>query len=81
MPIYRKDDDMITLNDIASMSDESVLALVDKIQDVLGRQEQGGSVGTELQEAVAAGITDGSKPKAFCTRAQAAVMVLRASKK
>lgn len=82
MPIYkRKDDDMITVNDIASMSDEAVLALVDKIQDVLGKQEQGGSVGAELQEAVAAGITDGSKPKALCTRAQAAVMVLRASKK
>ena len=30
-----------------------------------------------IEEAVAAGITDGSSPNAFCTRAQAAVMVLR----
>ncbi len=81
MPIYRKDDDMITLNDIASMSDEAVLALVDKIQDVLGKQVQSGSVGAELQEAVAMGITDGSKPKGLCTRAQAAVMVKRAIEK
>lgn len=79
MPIYkRRDDDMITLEDISAMSEETVLALVDKIQNVLGKQEQTGKVAEELQEAVAAGITDGSKPKAFCTRAQAAVMVLRA---
>lgn len=35
----------------------------------------------ELAEAKALGVTDGSTPGAFCTRAQAAVMTLRASKK
>lgn len=82
MPAYkRKDDDMITIEDIKQMDEATVLALVDKIQNVLGKQEQTGSVGEELKEAVAAGITDGSKPKALCTRAQAAVMVKRALEK
>lgn len=36
-----------------------------------------GTLAPELQEAVDAGITDGSSPNAFCTRAQAAVMVKR----
>ena len=69
---------MITKDDIASMDEETVLALANKIQNVLGMQEQTGKVGVELQKAVALGITDGSSPKAFCTRAQCAVMVKRA---
>lgn len=81
MPIYeRSSADMITMEDIKSMNEETVLALVDKIQNVLGKQEQGGTVGEELQEAVKMGITDGNRPKALCTRAQAAVMVKRAVK-
>lgn len=71
---------MITKEDIASMDEETTLALSNKIQNVLGMQEQTGKVGEELQEAVALGITDGSSPKAFCTRAQAAVMIKRAMK-
>ena len=34
----------------------------------------------ELQEAVAMGITDGTRPEDACTRAEAAIMVLRAKK-
>lgn len=34
----------------------------------------------ELQEAVAMGITDGTRPEDACTRAEAAIMVLRAVK-
>lgn len=37
----------------------------------------GGTLAPELEEAVTMGITDGSNPNAFCTRAQAAVMVKR----
>ncbi|MBR2927564.1 MAG: M15 family metallopeptidase [Oscillospiraceae bacterium] len=81
MPKYeRSNAEMITKDDIASMDEETVLALANKIQNVLGMQEQTGKVGVELQEAVALGITDGSSPKAFCTRAQAAVMIKRAVK-
>lgn len=78
MPPYERSGDMITIEDINSMDETAVLALAAKLQNVLGQQAQTGSVGDELQEAIAAGITDGSKPKAFCTRAQAAVMVKRA---
>ena len=35
----------------------------------------------ELEEAVAAGITDGSRPKGYATREEAAIMVLRAAGK
>lgn len=80
MPTYERSGDMITIDDINSMDETTVLALAAKLQNVLGQQAQTGSVGDELQEAVAAGITDGSRPKAFCTRAQAAVMVKRAMK-
>lgn len=80
MPLY-KEDEMITEKSIEEMSDAAVLALASRIQTILGRQEQSGKVGKELQEAVALGITDGSSPKAFCTRAQAAVMVKRAMSK
>lgn len=78
MPAYERRGDVITIEDINSMDSETVLALASKLQNVLGQQAQTGSVGDELQEAVAAGITDGSRPKAWCTRAQAAVMVKRA---
>ncbi|MBR2927546.1 MAG: M15 family metallopeptidase [Oscillospiraceae bacterium] len=81
MPIYeRSSADMITMEDVKSMSEETTLALWNKIQNVLGEQEQTGKVGEELREAVEMGITDGSRPKAACTRAQAAVMVKRAVK-
>ena len=80
MPIYQEEEEMITEKSIAEMSDSTVLALANRVQAVLGRQEQSGRVGEELQEAVTLGITDGSAPKAFCTRAQAAVMIKRAVK-
>ena len=45
----------------------------------MGRQPVSPALAAELQEAK--GITDGNNPGAFCTRAQAAVMTLRATKK
>lgn len=80
MPLY-EEDEMITEKSIEEMSDAAVLALANRVQTVLGKQEQTGKVGKELEEAVELGITDGSDPKAFCTRAQAAVMVKRAIQK
>lgn len=79
MPLY-EEDDMITIKSIEAMDDAAVLALANRVQSVLGRQEQGGKVGEELAEAVVSGITDGSSPRAYCTRAQAAVMIKRAMK-
>ena len=79
MPLYEEETEMITVESVQQMSDAAVLALANRVQDVLGKQEQTGKVGEELKEAVALGITDGSNPKAFCTRAQCAVMVKRAA--
>lgn len=74
-------DEMITEKSIRDMDDAAVIALANRIQTVLGRQESVGALRAELDEAVAMGITDGKSPKKFCTREQAAVMVKRAIKR
>ena len=75
-PRYEEDEDM----DVDKLTDAQVRRLAGRIQAVLGRDEAGAVLGPELQEAVALGITDGTRPEAFCTRAQAAVMVARGRK-
>lgn len=75
MPPY-EDKDM----NISKLTDAEILALVNRIQEVLGKQPQAGKIADEFEEAVALGITDGTNPKAFVTRAQAAVMAKRAAK-
>lgn len=72
-----EEDDM----DIDKMTDDDVLKLANRMQNVLGKQPVSATLATELAEAKAKGITDGSHPCAFATRAQAAVMMLRATKK
>lgn len=76
-PKYEKEDDM----DISKLTDSEVLQLADRMQTLLGRKTLTGALASEFAEAKAAGITDGSNPYAFCTKAQAAVMTLRSSKK
>ncbi|MCI9649696.1 lysozyme [Oscillibacter sp.] len=66
--------------DISKLTDAEILQLVDRIQDVMGRQQVSGTLAPELEEAKALGITDGTRSGALCTRAQAAVMPLRAAK-
>lgn len=70
----RLEDDM----DIEALTDGQLIRLAERIQAALGKRPLGETLAPELQEAVAAGITDGSNPNAFCTRVQAAVMVKRA---
>lgn len=67
--------------DISKLTDAEVLQLGRRLQEVMGRQPVSPKLAAELQEAKALGVTDGSNPGAFCTRAQAAVMTLRAVKK
>lgn len=81
MPLYEEENEMITVESINQMSDDAVLALANRIQDILSEQEQTGRLAEELKEAVKMGITDGSNPKQFVTRAQAAIMAKRAAKK
>lgn len=68
------EDDM----DISKWSDEDIRRLMNRMQQVAGSTAVGETLGPELREAMDRGITDGSSPNAFCTRAQAAVMTLRA---
>lgn len=63
--------------DIEALTEDQLIRLAERMQAALGKRPLGETLAPELQEAVAAGITDGSNPNAFCTRAQAAVMVKR----
>ena len=76
-PKYKEEDDM----DISKLTDAEVLQLGKRLQAVMGKQPVSSTLAKELLEAKEKGITDGSNPGAFCTRAQAAVMTLRAAKK
>lgn len=70
------EDDM----DIEALTEDQLVRLAERMQAALGKRPIGQTLTAELQEAVAMGITDGSDPNAFCTRAQAAVMVKRSKK-
>ena len=76
-PKFEEEDDM----DISKLTDAEVLQLGKRLQAVMGKQPVSPALAAELQEAKSSGITDGTNPGAFCTRAQAAVMTLRAAKK
>ena len=71
-PAYEEDD-----MDIEALTDEQLVRLAERMQAAVGAKSVGPALRPELAEAMAAGITDGSSPDAFCTRAQAAVMVKR----
>ncbi len=75
---YNKEDDNLKIEDL---TDAQVLQLGKRLQTVMGKQAVSPALAPELAEAKALGITDGSNPGAFCTRAQAAIMTLRAAKK
>jgi len=75
-PDYEKEEDM----DIDKLTDAEVLKLANRMQNVLAKQPVSSALAAELAEAKKQGITDGTRPGAFCTRAQAAVMTLRESK-
>lgn len=78
-PKYEEDPHM--LFSVDSLTDEEVRKLAQRMQTLLGKQPVSPALAAELEEAKARGITDGKNPGAFCTRAQAAVMTLRAAKK
>lgn len=66
--------------DISKLTDKDIIQLVNRIQDVMSRQPITPALISEPEEAKAMGITDGTVPNILATRAQAAVMALRAVK-
>lgn len=74
-PAYEEDD-----MDVEKLTEAQLVRLAERMQAALGAQGVGATLRPELAAAMAAGITDGSQPNAFCTRAQAAVMVARGRK-
>ena len=75
-PDYEEEDDM----NIDKLTDADVLKLANRIQNVLAKQPVSPALAKEFAEAKAKGITDGTNPGAFATRAQAAIMAQRATK-
>lgn len=76
-PIEEDDMDI----NIEKLTDEQLIRLAEKMQAALAKRPISAALSAELDEAVALGITDGSGPNKFCTRAQCAVMVARAMKR
>ena len=63
--------------DIEKLTEEQLIRLAERMQAALARRPVSAALQVEVNEAAAAGITDGSSPGKFCTRAQAAAMVAR----
>lgn len=63
--------------DIEGLTKEQLIRLAERMQNALAERPISDTLAAELEEAKAMGITSGSSPNAFCTRAQAAVMVTR----
>lgn len=66
--------------DIEALTEDQLLRLADRMNTALSKRHVSNTLAPELEEAMTTGITDGTSPNAFCTRAQAAVMVRRATK-
>ena len=69
------------IENMLQVSAQKNLRLAERMQAALAERALTEKLASELAEAKDKGITDGSKPGAFVTRAQAAVMALRASRK
>lgn len=63
---------------IDQLTDAQLIRLAERMQAALAARGVSPALQKEVDEAVAAGITDGSGPNRFCTRAQCAAMVIRA---
>jgi lysozyme len=66
--------------DVEKLTEAQLLRLAERMQAALGKKSVSSALSAEFAAAKSAGITDGSNPNAFCTRAQAAIMVKRAQK-
>ena len=64
--------------DIEKLTDEQLIRLAERLQAALAKRPISATLAAEVEEAVALGITDGNGPNKFCTRAQAAAMIVRA---
>lgn len=75
-PKFEEDD----MTDIEKLTDAELVRLAERMQAALAKQPISARLAPEFHEAIDKGITDGSRPGTFVTRAQAAVMAIRAAK-
>ena len=63
--------------DIEKLTEQQLVRLAERMQAALAKRPVSARMQAEVDKAMAAGITDGTAPSKFCTRAQAAAMVAR----
>lgn len=63
--------------DIEKLTDDQLIRLAERLQTALAKRPISSTLAAEVNDAVALGITDGSGPNKFCTRAQCAAMIRR----
>lgn len=73
MPRYEEDD-----MDVEKLTQAQLIRLAERMQAALADRPVSDTLSAEVEAAKDRGITDGSGPNQFCTRAQAAAMVNRA---
>ena len=66
---------------IENLTDEQLIQLAERMQAALAKRPVSTALQAEVNKAMAVGITDGTAPSKFCTRAQAAAMVIRSLRK
>lgn len=74
-PKYETEDNDM---DVEKLTESQLIRLAERMQASLAKRPLSAALAAEVEEAKALGITDGSSPSAFCTRAQAAAMIKRA---
>ncbi len=80
MPLYEKEDVMTGKEILAALTDEQAYALLSKAQRHAATLPTPNWAKEEMEEAVAAGVTNGKSPMELVTRCQAAIMANNARK-
>lgn len=80
MPLYEKEDVMTGTEILAAMTDEQAYELLSKAQRHAATLPAPNWAKEEMEQAVAAGVTNGKSPMELVTRCQAAIMANNARK-
>lgn len=80
MPLYEKEDVMTGKEILAALTDEQAYELLSKAQRHAATLPVPNWAKDEMEEAVAAGVTNGKSPMELVTRCQAAIMANNARK-
>ena len=77
-PDYDVDKEVDIVDIVEQLTDAQLIRLAERLQAALATRPISAALAAEVEQAKAMGITDGRGPNKFCTRAQAAAMIVRA---